>query len=324
MTGYRLELINNQKKLRELSEDLLRYSCIALDIETVDWWDRRREKIALVQLAYRVKTALKVAIIDTLAALDLEPLRKPLESKEIIKVIHNAAFDANKLSTHFKIQTAPIFDTMIAARWNREKKYSLKAQAALHLNIHLDKTAQRSDWGRRPLDIKQLDYAARDAYATFLLYENQLSRNLTGSYQTRTPPNEIQATLPLDMLQIYLESSVPSATKPSAAKENTLDKKKFPSKLSAAGVALLGIISKLPLRFGPEQLAVSVNTESRIGLAGWILDRGLGAESDLDEATARILIAQLTDLGLIEITTSRRLKTTEQGEELWVNLDFLK
>lgn len=328
MTEYRLKLINNQKGMSGLAEALSECAVIALDIETVDWWDRNREKIALIQLAFKIKDSLKIAIIDTLANTDLEILRPALEAKEITKVIHNASFDANKLSAHYKIQTTPIFDTMIAARWNGEKKYSLKAQAATHLNIHLDKTEQRSDWSRRPLDLKQLDYAARDAYATFLLYEHQIKRNLTGNYQTKAPLNEVQAILPLKALPSPIkEQSKPSLSTVSELSDSEQPNQKinkFPSGISAAGVALLGIISKLPLRYGPEQLAASVSSQSRIGIAGWILDRGLGTESDLDKTTAKLLIAQLINLELIEITTSRRLKSTLAGEKLWNDLNFLR
>lgn len=79
-----------------------------------------------------------MAIVDALGELDLEPLRPVLRSEKITKVIHNAVFDASRLMDHFQFRVAPIFDTMVAARRNREPRYSLLAQAQSHLNLRLN------------------------------------------------------------------------------------------------------------------------------------------------------------------------------------------
>lgn len=86
----------------------------------------------------------KVAIVDALDELDLEPLRPVFESEKITKIIHNAVFDANRLAAHYQFRVAPIFDTMVAARRNREPRYSLLAQAQAHLNIRLDKSGKKA------------------------------------------------------------------------------------------------------------------------------------------------------------------------------------
>ena len=49
------------------------------------------------------------------------------------KPIHNAAYDAVRLSHHFRIYASPIHDTMLAARRRGEKRYSLRAQAQPHI-----------------------------------------------------------------------------------------------------------------------------------------------------------------------------------------------
>ena len=94
---YTVELINNQTKLTGLVNRLASVPFIALDIETVDWWNRRQERVALIQIAFRIEKQTKVAIVDALARLDLEPLRPVFESEKITKVIHNAVFDASRL-----------------------------------------------------------------------------------------------------------------------------------------------------------------------------------------------------------------------------------
>jgi ribonuclease D len=82
----------------------------------VNWWDRRVERVTLIQLAFHEGCRFRVAVIDALAGLDLQRLRAPLESGAVTKAIHNAAYDAARLSHHFHIRTAPTHDTMLAAR----------------------------------------------------------------------------------------------------------------------------------------------------------------------------------------------------------------
>ena len=183
MSDFSIEIINNQTKLTGLVDRLVSLSLIALDIETISWWNRHQERIALIQIAFRAERRQpKVAVIDALAKLDLQPLRLPLELDAITKVIHNAAFDASRLAKHLQFKIAPVFDTMAAARRSGERRYSLKAQAETHLNIRLDKSGQRSDWSRRPLDTKKVYYAALDAFAALLLHENQTKRKLEAHF----------------------------------------------------------------------------------------------------------------------------------------------
>lgn len=302
MSAYRIEFINNQSALDRLIPVLNQTDVIALDLETIEWWDKRREKVALIQLAFRVDNSIKVAVIDALANLNLEALRPVLKSEEIIKVIHNAAFDATKLFRHYGFQVDQIHDTMIAARRSGERKYSLAAQVAVHLNIHLDKKIQQSDWSRRPLELKQLDYAARDAYATLLLYEHQRERNLTGVYVTREVSRSRQGSLLAEDLE-----ALPSEIQPVSDREDLPSIETLSTELSAIEKVLLGVICKLPNRFGPEQLAVSVGADVRIGVAGWIIDSALGRDTDIDEETAKLAIGNLCERRLVILTPARRL-----------------
>ncbi len=82
---------------------------------------------------------------------------------------------------------------------------------------------------------------------------------------------------------------------------------------------LLGIVTELPTRYHPDQLAASVGSE-RVGLAGWIVDRVLGTDADLDEESAKLGIADLCEQNLIKITTTRRLEATTEGASFWYQL----
>ena len=310
---YRIALINEQPRLVALADILRSVAAFALDIETADWWDRRLERVSLIQLAYRSGSELRVAVVDALAPLDVEALRRPLELDTAVKAVHNASFDAARLSRHFKIKVSPIHDTMLAARRSGERRYSLKAQAEAHLGLLLDKGEQRGDWGVRPLGPRQIEYAARDAAATLLLYEHQRARGLSGDYRPRDARADTQSALPLEGTAPRLEPR----PVPAADEGHARDEPRAGAALPDVALALLGIVTELPSRYYPEQLAVNVGGD-RTGLAGWIVDRVLGREADVDESLAKEEIVRLCRLGLIRITATRRLEATEYGKEVWL------
>jgi hypothetical protein len=313
---FTLGFITEQSRLIKLSETLIQMTEFAIDIETIDWWNRQKERIALIQIAFRYKGQVKVAVIDTLADLDLNALRAPLEQASIIKIIHNAAFDATRLATHYNFQISPVHDTMMAARRSGEKKYSLQAQASIHLNLTLNKSAQNSDWSRRPLDNRQLYYAALDSYSTLLLYENQAVRNLKGEYRLKTAVgSSLQGMLPLD------NSTTVEPVKPSLeTKEDKVSAVGLSgNKLNDVALSILGIVTELPLRYSPDQLSVSLGAD-RVGMAGWIVDSRLGKDTELDEETVKIMIADLCERCLLQITERRRLEATDIGTQIWRKL----
>ncbi len=118
---FTLKCVKDSAGLRRFADALSALSAFALDIETVDWWNRHQEKIALMQFAYRSQNKIRVVIVDAIAEINLEILREPFENSSILKIIHNAAFDAARLETHFKFAVAPVFDTMLAARRSGER-----------------------------------------------------------------------------------------------------------------------------------------------------------------------------------------------------------
>lgn len=312
MLDFSLRLISSPQALTSLAARLDSSPALALDIETVNWWDRQSERVSLIQLAFREEGRLRVAVIDALAELPLEPLRPCLESSPATKAIHNAAYDTVRLARHFRIHTDPIHDTMLAARRGGERRYSLQAQAETHLGIRLDKSEQRGDWARRPLSLKQLRYAALDAACTLLLYENQVARGLSAGYYLRQAVPSTQTSLPLS-------DDAPPASSPVELPKNENSGVSAADGLNTAAVALLGVVSELSGRYGPERLAASAGSE-RVGLAGWIIDGVLGTETDIDEDTAKFVIAELLERRLVSLSAARRLEATESGARLWGQL----
>jgi hypothetical protein len=319
MLDYEFELVDAAPALAALAARLLRAPAVAVDIETVNWWNREAERIALLQLAFRGEVCgddpLRVAVVDPFALADIAPLRAILAESSAPKAIHNASYDATRLLRHFHIHTAPIHDTMLAARRSGERRCSLKAQVEAHLGLQIDKTEQRSDWSRRPLAREQLQYAALDAACTLMLYEHQTQRGLRGEYLLRAPAPERQTPLPLaDRPHPVIKPQEPISSPASSPDPSP---HKIPDEeMGLTAFALLGIVCELGGRYSPEQLAASVGFE-RVGLAGWIIDRALGRDADLDEGTARDEIARLCEQGWMRINATRRLEAMDRGARLW-------
>lgn len=311
MFNHTVEFINNQSALSAAVERVNDAPAIALDIETVNWWDREAERVSLIQLAFREDGRedgeMRVAVIDAMTGFDPEPLRHPLELSLKTKAIHNASFDAVKLLRHFRISTSPIHDTMLAARRSGERRCSLQAQVETHLGFQLDKTEQRGDWGRRPLSEEQLKYASLDAACTLLLYEKQIARGLRGDYELRARIERAQESLPLAHHDLRINSIAPSPEPVHTT-----------SDLGSCALALLGVIAELSGRYSPEHLVASTGAE-RIGLAGWIIDHTLGPNADIDEDIAKQEIAALSERGLVQLSLSRKLEATAAGAKLWQN-----
>jgi hypothetical protein len=311
MFNHIVEFVSDKLALMAAIERLAVAPVIALDIETIYWWDRESERVSLIQLAFRENDEIRVLVIDALTNFEPESLRRPLELSAQIKAIHNAGFDAVKLSHHFSIATSPSHDTMLAARRGGERQCSLKAQVETHLGFQLDKTEQRGDWSRRPLTAEQLNYASLDAVCTLLLYEKQIARGLRGDYQLRPRVEKTQQSL-------SLKDADPRVAAPDAGAPELSQLASEIGELNPCAFALLGVIAELGGRYSPEHLLASVRSE-RIGLAGWIIDHTLGADVDIDELTAKQELAALINKGLARLSLSRRLEATAAGLKFWAD-----
>ena len=81
---------------------------------------------------------------------------------------HNSVFDV-KMLTHAGLECPPPDCTMLLANAIDNDTFSLRALAAKHLELVLDKSVRTEDWSG-DLSREQIQYAARDAWATFRLH----------------------------------------------------------------------------------------------------------------------------------------------------------
>lgn len=152
--------------LRELALDLEEVDVVGLDVETT----LELGTPCLIQIA----TGKKTWLVDTLALGDLGPVRPFLASSRPAKVIHNARFERRVLAT-IGLELEGIYDTLEASRKLRGADvlggHSLAMVCERELGFGLDKSAQTSNWARRPLSAEQIRYAALDAEVLLRLHE---------------------------------------------------------------------------------------------------------------------------------------------------------
>jgi ribonuclease D len=129
---------------------------IALDTEA-DSLHNYFEKVCLIQLSM----AGRHYLIDPLCGLDLSNFSAALAEKPLI--LHGGDYDLRMLraSLNFK-PDGEVFDTMIAAQLLGVEQIGLAALIEKYFGITIAKEGQKSDWSRRPLSEKQLNYAIND------------------------------------------------------------------------------------------------------------------------------------------------------------------
>ncbi|MBP1860799.1 ribonuclease D [Rhizobium herbae] len=103
-------------------------------------------------------------IVDPLAkGIDLAPFFELMADTSVIKVFHAARQDIEIIYNLGKLIPHPIFDTQVAAMvCGFGDSVSYDQLVSRIKNVHIDKSSRFTDWSRRPLSEKQLDYALAD------------------------------------------------------------------------------------------------------------------------------------------------------------------
>ncbi len=126
--------------------------------------------LALLQ-AFDGKT---ITLIDPLTIDDLSPLFDIFLNPDIVKVLHSARQDLEIFYHMCGKLPSPVFDTQIAAAllgYGSQIGYAALTKSVL--NIELDKSQTRTNWLKRPLTQKQLDYAGNDVLYLEQVYKIQ-------------------------------------------------------------------------------------------------------------------------------------------------------
>jgi ribonuclease D len=167
-------LITDTESLEKLCERLARSDFVAVDTEFMrenTYWP----DLCLFQVASREEAA---AIDPKADGIDLAPLLELLVNNEnVLKVFHAGGQDIEIVFNLTGRTPYPMFDTQIAAMalgLGEQVGYSNLVESLLGRN--LDKGARFTDWARRPLDKRQIDYAIGDVTHLAELFPKMLER----------------------------------------------------------------------------------------------------------------------------------------------------
>ncbi len=153
-------LVTDSKTLADLCARLARSPYVAVDTEFMrenSYWP----DLCLIQIA----DANEAAAVDPKApGLDMQPLLDLMVNNEdVLKIFHAGGQDVEIVFNLTGKTPHPIFDTQIAAMAiGQGEQIGYSNLIDSWLGIQLDKGARFTDWGRRPLDKRQIDYAIGD------------------------------------------------------------------------------------------------------------------------------------------------------------------
>lgn len=152
-------MIETTAALADACRELAKSPFVTIDTEflreTTFW-----PELCLVQMA---SPDLEVLVDPLAKGLDLTPLFELMSNPDVVKVFHAARQDIEIIYHLGKIIPHPVFDTQVAAMvcgFGDSVSYDQLVQKIK--GVQIDKSSRFTDWSRRPLTEKQLDYALAD------------------------------------------------------------------------------------------------------------------------------------------------------------------
>jgi ribonuclease D len=184
-----MRIVTNTADLKALIGELENAPYLALDTEFLrdqTYWP----KLCLFQVA----SPDVAAIIDPLAdGIDLKPFYELLKNPKIVKVFHAARQDIEIFQQQGGVIPDPLFDSQVAAMvCGHGDAASYETLARKIANVEIDKSSRFTDWSRRPLTNKQLEYALADVTHLRTIYE-MLSAELKRTHRESWVAEEISA-----------------------------------------------------------------------------------------------------------------------------------
>jgi ribonuclease D len=180
--------ITDPAQLREFCDSHADAELIAFDTEFVSEHSFHPQ-LCLVQVA----VGERLAVIDPLAIEDLAPFWKWLADPHRTVAAHSAREELRFCLRAIGTPPHGLFDTQIAAGLiGLEYPAAYSSLVSRLLNVKLPKGETRTDWRRRPLNRKQIEYALHDVVHLTPLYE-KLRQKLTKLGRAEWMSTEMQA-----------------------------------------------------------------------------------------------------------------------------------
>lgn len=210
-------LISDADGLKKACSELQQAKYIGFDTETTEL-DPYRGSIRLVQFSDGKNT--QVIDLKPFAERgelrempELAPLRDLLSDPLVVKIAHNAKFDAKWIRHHLGAELNGVFDTYLASQLisagDQDRRHSLADAANFFTGTQLDKSEQVSDWASAELSNSQIEYAARDA-AVMVPLREQVAERLAGDGLERVAALEFDCIMPIAEMELngfYLDES---------------------------------------------------------------------------------------------------------------------
>lgn len=154
-----MPLITTTSELAAACARLARFDTVTVDTEFMretTYWP----KLCIIQMA----SPAEAVIVDGMAPeIDLEPFFKLMKNESVTKVFHAARQDIEIIYHRGGLIPHPVFDTQVAAMvcgFGDSISYDQLVQRLC--GARLDKSSRFTDWSRRPLSERQIEYALAD------------------------------------------------------------------------------------------------------------------------------------------------------------------
>jgi ribonuclease D len=167
-------LITDNASLANLCSRLASAPFVTVDTEFMrenSFWP----ELCLIQIADSEEAA---AIDPKAPGLDLAPLLDLLVNNEdVLKVFHAGGQDIEIVYNLSGKTPHPLFDTQVAAMaLGQGEQIGYSNLVESYLGIAVDKGARFTDWSRRPLDARQIEYAIGDVTHLARIFPKMLER----------------------------------------------------------------------------------------------------------------------------------------------------
>jgi ribonuclease D len=167
-------LIEDSASLANLCARLATKPYICVDTEFMrenSYWP----ELCLIQIADDEEAA---AIDPMASGIDMQPLLDLLvDNEDVLKVFHAGGQDIEIVYNLTGKTPHPLFDTQVAAMaLGQGEQIGYSNLVDTYLGITVDKGARFTDWARRPLDKRQIDYAICDVTYLSQIFPRMLEK----------------------------------------------------------------------------------------------------------------------------------------------------
>ena len=165
-------IVTDNNKIKQFCDQARKTQWVSIDTEFL------RERTYYAQLCLvQLRAGDEACCIDILNITDFQPLSELLADESVVKIFHAARQDVETLLHTVGVLPKPIFDTQLAAAFcGCDMQIAYSSLVEQELGIELASSQARTDWSRRPLSDKQIEYALSDVEHLYDLRQIMLEK----------------------------------------------------------------------------------------------------------------------------------------------------